>query len=137
MSDQEPTEDGDAGWYSNDAATFGDRLAAGREAVGMTQAVLARRLGVKLGTLQNWENDLSEPRANKLQMVAGLLNVSLMWLLTGEGDGLDAPDAITEAQPGLADIKAEVSAMRLEALRTARRLGQLEKRLRLVMQQTS
>lgn len=137
MSEPE-LEGGDAaGWYSNEAATFGDRLAAGREALGMTQAVLARRLGVKLGTLQNWENDLSEPRANKLQMVAGLLNVSLMWLLTGEGDGLDAPDAAAEAQPGLADIKAEVSAMRLEALRTARRLGQLEKRLRLVMQHAS
>lgn len=133
MSDEAETDE--QGWYSNAAATFGDRVAAGREALGMTQAVLARRLGVKMVTLQNWENDLSEPRANKLQMLAGILNVSLMWLLTGEGDGLDAPGEAGLAQPGLADILAEVAAMRLEALRTARRLGQLEKRLRQAMKQ--
>ena len=42
-------------------------------------------------TLLLRENDLTEPRANKLQMLAGVLNVSIMWLLTGEGQGLDDP----------------------------------------------
>ena len=60
-------------WYGPDAATFGDRVAAARDAAGMTQAVLARRLGVRLATLRGWENDLSEPRANRLSMLAGLL----------------------------------------------------------------
>ena len=78
--------DEDSGWYSNEAATFGDRVAAGREAIGLTQEALAKRLGIKLKTVQNWENDLSEPRANKLQMLSGILNVSLPWLLMGEGD---------------------------------------------------
>ena len=64
-------------WYGPDAATFGDRIAAAREAAGMGQEKLARRLGVKLKTLHGWENDLAEPRANKLQMLAGLLNVLL------------------------------------------------------------
>jgi transcriptional regulator with XRE-family HTH domain len=37
----------------------------------MSQADLARKLGVKLKTdPQNWENDLAEPRANKLQMLS-------------------------------------------------------------------
>ena len=78
-------------WYGADAATFGDRLAGAREAAGMTQSQLARRLGVKKATIAAWENDLSEPRANRLSMMAGMINVSIMWLLTGEGEGMEAP----------------------------------------------
>ena len=77
----------DDDYYSDDAATFGDRLAAAREALGLSQAQLASRSGVRLSTIQNWEGDRSEPRANKLQMIAGILNVSMIWLLTGQGEG--------------------------------------------------
>ena len=34
-------------WYSEDAATFGDRVAGAREQAGMTQKQLAKRLGVR------------------------------------------------------------------------------------------
>lgn len=34
---------------------------------------------------------MTEPRANKLSTVSGLLNVSLRWLLMAEGDGPEAP----------------------------------------------
>ena len=78
-------------WFSNEAATFGDRLSAAREAAGLTQEDLAARLGVRMTTLQAWEDDGAEPRGNRLQMLAGMLNVSLMWLMSGEGDGLDGP----------------------------------------------
>jgi transcriptional regulator with XRE-family HTH domain len=44
---------------------------------------LARRIAVKSKTLENWENDRSEPRADKLMKLAGLLQVPLIWLLTG------------------------------------------------------
>jgi transcriptional regulator with XRE-family HTH domain len=132
MSEIYPVSDSDpaSGWYSNEAATFGDRVAAGREAMGWTQVQLCRRLGIKLKTLQNWENDVSEPRANKLQMLAGVLNVSLMWLLNGEGEGLVAPGEEAEISHDLASVLAEVRLMRIEATRYAARLGQLEKRLR-------
>lgn len=76
-------------WYMPDVATFGDRLTAAREQAKMTQADLARKLGVKKVTLANWEEDLNEPRANRLQMLSGLLGVSLKWLLTGEGDDVE------------------------------------------------
>ncbi|MDB4842173.1 helix-turn-helix domain-containing protein, partial [Planktomarina sp.] len=39
-------------WYGPDAATFGDRVLGAREKAGMTQVQLARRLGIKLATLQ-------------------------------------------------------------------------------------
>jgi DNA-binding XRE family transcriptional regulator len=54
-------------WYGADVATFGDRLAGAREAAGLSQEDLAQRLGVRLTTLQNWEEDLAEPRGNRLQ----------------------------------------------------------------------
>lgn len=119
-------------WFSNDSATFGDRVAGAREAAGMTQHDLARRLGVKLKSLQNWENDLAEPRANKLQMLSGLLNVSIPWLLTGEGEGVEAP-VLAAASPGARELEllaVEMREMRTRLLRDADRLSGMERRLR-------
>ena len=93
-----------SGWYSEDAATFGDRVAGAREAINMSQEELARRLGVKLKTVHGWENDMSEPRANKLQMLAGVLNVSIMWLINGEGEGVDGPDEESAQFGEMSDI---------------------------------
>ena len=42
----------DENWYSEDSATFGDRVAAAREALGMSEEELAKRLGVRLKTIQ-------------------------------------------------------------------------------------
>ena len=69
-------------WYGGHIATFGDRLAAARDAAQLSQQQLSKHLGVRLKTLKSWENDSSEPRSNKLSMIAGVLNVSLIWLLT-------------------------------------------------------
>lgn len=121
-------------WYGADAATFGDRLAGAREAAGMTQAQLARRLGVKKATIAAWENDLSEPRANRLSMMAGMINVSIMWLLTGEGEGMGAPVEEGEGGPELADAVAELRAIRGEMRASAERAARLEKRLRLMLE---
>ena len=123
--------DGDIDWYGPEAATFGDRVAAAREQAGMTQAVLAKRLGVRLATLRAWEDDHSEPRANRLSMLAGVLNVSMMWLITGEGDGIDDPrDAVTS---DVAEILAEMRSLRSDLLKKAETLGRLEKRLHAMM----
>ena len=118
------------GWYDESAATFGDRLAGAREQAGMTQGDLAKRMGVKLKTLKAWEDDLSEPRANKLSMVAGLLNVSLSWLLSGEGAGIDAPDDVEELPAGVTEILTEIRDVRAQLARSSERLGRLEKSLR-------
>ena len=125
------TETDTTDWYGPDTATFGDRLAAAREAAGMTQAQLARRLGVRLGTLDGWENDQNEPRANRLQMMAGLLNVSIVWLLTGEGEGVPSPDETPT--PDVGDLLAELRDLRGQMMQSAERLARLEKRLRLRM----
>ncbi|WP_299698984.1 helix-turn-helix domain-containing protein [uncultured Tateyamaria sp.] len=121
-------------WYSAEAATFGDRVAGAREQAGMTQKQLAKRLGVRLATLRAWEDDLSEPRANRLSMMAGLLNVSMMWLINGEGEGLDAPVVEEPLTTDMRDLLTEVRDMRSDMLARAEQLGRLEKKLRVAMQ---
>ncbi len=69
--------------------TLGGRLQMAREMRGLSSAQLARRAGILAKTLANWESDRSEPRANKLQMVAGVLNVPPMWLLGGAAARLE------------------------------------------------
>lgn len=128
--------DAQVNWYSDDVATFGDRLATAREAAGLNQSQLARRLGVKLATLRGWENDVSEPRANRVQMLAGMLNVSLAWLLTGDaseggapvaGTGSNTPDQVSAVLQDLRMLRAELTRINGE-------MALLEKRLRSAME---
>ncbi|MEO0913280.1 MAG: helix-turn-helix transcriptional regulator [Pseudomonadota bacterium] len=117
--------------FSDDASTFGDRIATAREALGMSQKQLARRLGIKVQTLRNWEEDRSEPRANKLQMLAGMLNVSIIWLMSGAGEG--PASGWVEAEEDDGDFNLLLSELRdVHVAQTAltARLGKLEKRLR-------
>lgn len=124
----------DQNWYAAEIATFGDRMTAAREAAGMTQEALAKRLGVKKSTLRNWENDVAEPRANRLSMLAGLLNVSMMWLINGEGEGIDGPEVET-VPSDLTEIILEIREMKSELHYKAEQLARLEKRLRKLMVQ--
>jgi HTH-type transcriptional regulator, cell division transcriptional repressor len=70
-----------------DFDTLGGRLSRAREASGMSLKDLAWRLGVKKATVQIWESDRAEPGSHRLTMLAGLLQVSLSWLLHGVGTG--------------------------------------------------
>ena len=124
-------------WFGPEAATFGDRVAAAREAADMTQAQLARRLGIKKTTLMGWEQDLSEPRANKLSMVSGLLNVSMSWLLTGEGEGMSEPSEMDVDAGDFAGVLNELRALRNEMRSNAERAARLEKRLRTIIQSST
>ena len=118
------------GWYAEGIATLGDRIAAAREAAGMTQAECARRLGVRLATLKGWEDDQAEPRANRLQLLAGMLGVSLRWMMTGAGEGPDAGAAAPDLRAALGELRA----LSAEAQRLADRIAQSEKRLRKMME---
>lgn len=80
--------------------TLAARITKARDAVGLTPTQLANRLGVKKTTVDNWEKGKSEPRANKLLMLAGLLNVPVTWLVTG-----DAPEGCHPCEPVYADAR--------------------------------
>ena len=119
----------DTNWFTDDRATLGDRIAAAREAAGLTQAQLATRLGVRTKTLDAWERDSSEPRANRVQMLAAMLNVSLRWLLSGEGDGItDSPDAATDARQ-IAEALEDLRRMRAQLKALAEGVAKVERRL--------
>ena len=126
----------DSDWYSPEAATFGDRLAGAREAAGLSQKDFAKSLGVKFATLVSWENDTGEPRANRLQMLAGMLGVSLGWLMTGLGDGLAAPDDATEIPADVAALMQEMRRLRAQMVQTLDKMGQVEKQLQTAMRRT-
>lgn len=134
-TENEVTENDD--WYSNDSATFGDRLAGAREALGLSQLDLARKLGVKRRTVEAWENDLTEPRANRLQLLSGVLNVSLMWMLNGEGEGLSAPDSDVDLPADVAGLLTEIRQIKVIIAQSADRLAGVEKRLQRTLRDAS
>lgn len=66
-----------------------ERLSAARVAAGMSQEQLANRVGVRHITVTHWEADRSAPRANRLNQLAGVLNVPVLWLLGGDDCPVD------------------------------------------------
>ncbi|WP_341861828.1 helix-turn-helix domain-containing protein [Gymnodinialimonas sp. 57CJ19] len=117
-------------WFDAETTTFGDRVTGAREAAGLTQPELAKRLGVKVKTVRGWENDQSEPRANKLGTLSGVLGVSMMWLLAGHGEGLDSPELTQPVDADVEKILIDLRQMRQEQINLAERMGRIEKRLR-------
>lgn len=86
--------------------TLGGRISLARDALDLSLEETARILGVEPETLRDWENDRSEPRANRITMLAGVLKVSLSWLLSGRGHGPNWDD-LTEVPPLSPDRMAE------------------------------
>ena len=106
---------------------FGERLKNAREASGMSQNAMASRLGVKLTTVEKWESGSLDPRANRLQMAASLLNVPLMWLLAGSQQVPDPTSGIsnrdimlqkiTDMSARINDMSSELEELKLLAQR--------------------
>ena len=116
-------------WYGPDKATFGDRLVAASEKSNLSQQDLAKRLGVKNSTIKSWENDNSEPRANRLSMLAGLLNVSITWLISAEGSGVEEPEKSYETPDDLQESLKELMALKVNLLKNVDRINIIEKKL--------
>lgn len=109
--------------------TIGGRISRAREAGGYSLAQLARRLGVKTTTLKMWETDRSEPRSNRLAMLAAFLNVSPTWLLVGKGESPSAntlSDEIGLLEMELVSIQTGIMALNQKLADTITRMQALK-----------
>ncbi len=85
----------------------GPRLRVAREKAGLTQQELAQRVGVERASIAAWENDERQPRANRVIMLCGVLDVSLKWLLEGREDA-----HMAQEEEALPVIRSEMGRLR-------------------------
>ena len=102
----------------NQDTTLGGRVCQAREAAGMTVGQVISRLGVRKATYLAWEADRSEPRANKLVALAGILNVSPTYLLSGLGRATPQP---TNNQQTIDELRLNVEQLE-QTLEAAKRM---------------
>ena len=93
---------------------FAIRLKELRERAGFSQAVLARKLGVRQSTVGMWENGKNKPQNSKLEMMASIFNVSTDYLL-GRSD-----------EPNTDTVEDEIWKMREQIRRDPKRRYLLE-----------
>lgn len=105
-----------------DLDTLGSRLSRAREATGQTSAQLARSLAVKRTTVEGWESDRAEPRANQMVRLAGVLGVSPSWLLFGVGSAPVEDDVSVEIRL----VSAQLAQLRELHARSAALIGAIE-----------
>ncbi len=106
--------------------TLGERICKARDAIGLSTAQLARRMGIKTATLQGWESDRSEPRSNKLVLLAGVLNVSPTWLLVGRGT---APLSDASAPEELESLRQSLDRAHKQALDLVEEIERIRQRI--------
>lgn len=76
--------------------TMGQRIAAQRKKLGLSQEALGERVGVSRQAISKWESDGTVPEIDKLIGLSRLFSVSVGWLLGVEEN--TPPDALTESQ---------------------------------------
>ncbi len=63
---------------------MGERIGILRQEKGMTQSVLAEKMGITPQAISKWERGLSFPDLSRLEELAKMLEVSVDYLLTGK-----------------------------------------------------
>ena len=61
------------------------RVRKARHQAGLSQQVLAERMGVTRGAVANWQSAVAVPAARRLARIANVTGVSYEWLATGRG----------------------------------------------------
>ncbi|OJF95473.1 helix-turn-helix domain-containing protein [Pararhizobium antarcticum] len=115
---------------TTDNDTLGGRIWRARDALNLSAKDLANQLGVKVDTIAAWERDRSEPRTNRLFMLAGILGVPPVWLIAGIGD---APKDDL-AEPATMRLRDQLAAVRKAHDETGKAISALELALTRVLQ---
>ncbi len=74
--------------------TFGKRIKQRRVIVGLTQANLARKIGIAKSTIQTYESG-AFPKGDSIIKLSRVLECTTDWLLTGEGPPDPAVETLT------------------------------------------
>lgn len=109
----------------DDGDTLGGRITRARDLAALTLEDAASHIGVTAETLAEWETDRSEPRANKVMTLAGVLGVSPAWLISGAGD---APQS-QGMSVAIDEMKGEINRLRELAVQVTTSAETLESRL--------
>lgn len=86
----------------------GKRYAAARARTGLSQRMLAKRLGLTSQAISKWENGESEPGTANARALADLAGVSLEWLLTGKDQNGAAATNVAPFADGRGRLVPEV-----------------------------
>ena len=78
--------------------TTGQRIAAKRKELELSQEGLGERLGVSRQSIYKWESDASLPEIDKLVALSRLFNVPVGWLLGVEEESAQGSDPLSEEQ---------------------------------------
>ena len=78
--------------------TTGQRIAAKRKDLELSQEGLGERLGVSRQSIYKWESDASLPEIDKLVALSRLFNVPVGWLLGVEEESTQESDPLSEEQ---------------------------------------
>ena len=78
--------------------TTGQRIAAKRKELELSQEGLGARLGVSRQSIYKWESDASLPEIDKLVALSRLFNVPVGWLLGVEEESTQGSDPLSEEQ---------------------------------------
>lgn len=93
-------------------SSFPKRVATARQSVGMTQAELAKAVGVVQRQIAAYEGAEARPREKVLVNLAAALGTSVAWLTTGQGEG-----------PNTSHIKRTVTVREVPLLTYAQAMG--------------
>lgn len=88
---------------NNEIMKIGDRIKGAREKAGMSQSELARKMGIRASSVQEWERNETSPRRHRIKPLAEALEVTPEWLEFGtapSGSNLKLVDAAEkESEP--------------------------------------
>lgn len=122
---------------STDVA-LGNRLSDTREIKRYSTLEIAQKIGVTEKTIQKWESGKSKPRANKLQMLSGILGVPLLWLINGEDQFeqyIEAPsqlEVLSKKIERLSELQQEMNDLTEEVVSEVEELHKIEEDLELL-----
>lgn len=83
--------------------SFGMRLGDVREGLGLTKSAMAKSLGIAPSTWSSYENDMTFPSQDTIDLFCQLYNVNMGWLMTNEG-----PEYIATSEQEVASERNEI-----------------------------